>query len=250
MHRTHLACLWTCVALQAQSNASLDGTHNLKGITSQLVYPLQQEIVHSNPSTGLTSIRVDRILHIGRRASNQRPHGDSQLHRHQPTNVSTIFGPERATRTLTPHSEKHNTVRPSGAHSAFTRPSEPASILAFHVSSRSLNTHTTPVFAHAPRTYSESHDHPACEIHAFDELSLRAAGPAVPTPSAAEVGEGVVSTSQVRAIWNESERRTIKRSCTAVRRKWVPGLNATSEAVCLYISVKSIAKMKIRRSRT
>ena len=148
-------------------------------------------------------------------------------------------------RPLTPHSEKQSTVLPSGAHSAFTRPSDPASILALHVSSRSLNTLTTPVFAHAPRTYSESHDHPACVIHAFEplspDLSRNDDGPALVTfDRAAEVGEGVESTSQVRAIWKESERRMMRRSWTAVRRKWVPGLNDTREAVCLYISVKSI----------
>ena len=125
---------------------------------------------------------------------------------------------------LTPHSEKHRTVRPSGAHSAFTNPSDPASILALHVSSRSLNTLTTPVFAHAPRTYSESHDHPAWVIHAFEplspDLSRNDDGPALVTfDRAAEVGEGVESTSQVRAIWKESERRMMRRSWTAVRRK-------------------------------
>lgn len=142
---------------------------------------------------------------------------------------------------LTPHSEKHSTVLPSGAHSALTRPSEPASIFALHSSSLNLYTHTTPVFAHAPRTYSESHDQPACVIHAPPSpcLSRREDVPAF--DSAAAVGEGEVSTSQVRAIWNESERRMIRRFSTAVSRKWVPGLNETSKEVCLYISVKSIA---------
>lgn len=98
--------------------------------------------------------------------------------------------------------------------------------------------------------YSESHDQPACVIHAFDPeppspgLSRSDDGPAPePVPycdSAAAVGEGEVSTSQVRAIWKESERRMIRRSWTAVRRKCVPGLNDTREDVCLYISVKSM----------
>lgn len=104
---------------------------------------------------------------------------------------------------------------------------------ALHASSLSLKTDTTPVLVHAAMTYSESQDHAAWVIQW--EVSSACARPfcLLELASAAAVGEGVGSTSQVRAIWNESDRRMMRRSWTAVRRKCVPGLKETRDEVCL-----------------
>lgn len=135
--------------------------------------------------------------------------------------------------SLTPHSEKHKMLLPSGAHSALTKPSAPDSILASQVSSLSLKTLTTPRFAHAASMYSESFDQamwdiqPSC-VTVDDDDDLPRENERIDV-----VADGDVSTSHVRAIWKVSDRRTTRRSWTAVRMNWAPGLNATRFDVCL-----------------
>lgn len=118
---------------------------------------------------------------------------------------------------LTPHWEKQRMWRPSGAHSALRRPSAPASIRAFHVSSLSLNTSTTPFFADAASRYSESHDQPAWDIQPsavapeLDEVDFDLDEMLVVLEGAAII--------QVRVICRVSVRLTIKVFSTTLKMK-------------------------------
>lgn len=162
---------------------------------------------------------------MGRRACNERPDGDPEL-----CVIQTCDETMDAANPLTPHSEKHNMDLPSGAHSAFARPSAPASMDACQDSSRSLNTLTTPAFADAASTYSESDDQPACDIQDAGGCVV-CLGSCLPACDGRASDGG--SSCQVRVIWKESARRMTSRSCTAVRINWAPGLKATRDAVCL-----------------
>jgi hypothetical protein len=165
-------------------------------------------------------------LYICCSAGLQRPNGDPEL------SLSVVSTYDATQERLTPISEKQRMDRPSGAHSAFTRPSRPASMRAIQVSSRSLKTLRNPLLAHAAKTYSESQDQAACVMR--QEVSLDVEPDICVGPSAGG------RTCHVRVTWKESERRMTSLSCAAERRKCVPGLNATSPADCLYTSVKSM----------
>lgn len=135
--------------------------------------------------------------------------------------------------TLTPHSEKHNTWRPSGAHSARRRPSVPASIWAVHSSSRMQYRYTRPSLAHAAKTYSESGDQAICVITMLSASRPGLIGRCGAIATTAAEGDGKEGTCHDRETWNVSARRTTRRSATAVRMKCAPGLKATRLPDCL-----------------
>jgi hypothetical protein len=195
---------------------------------------IDDKYIKSKHKLDITSIWMNWKLYICGDTCHQRPDCHSKLQR---LLKCVKF---RGRRQLTPHSEKQRIVRPSGAHSAFTRPSAPESIREFQSSSRSLKTWTEPFLEHAAKRYSESQDHPMCEIQ-FSDVAVAALRLGALDFDGFEirlaVGVGDVSTSHVRVIWKVSARRTISLSCTAVRMKCAPGLNDTSPANCLYISV-------------
>ena len=120
---------------------------------------------------------------------------------------------------LTPHSEKQRILRLSGAHSALTRPSAPASILAVHCSSLIEYTFTTARLATTASMYSESKLQAAWVIQPSE-----GAGLAVALASKAVVADGEQSTAQVWKIPSLSERRTTSLSLTADKKKFPPGL--------------------------
>ena len=106
----------------------------------------------------------------------------------------------RTRKMRTPHSEKHKTCRPSGAHSAFARPSTPASIFAFQVLSRILKMWTTPRLAQVARMCSESTDHPKWVIHPSESTGFLDLRDCFPDARMVEELEGVLSNSQVLVI--------------------------------------------------
>jgi len=164
------------------------------------------------------------ILNIRCSAGKKRPDCDTKL-----DTMLSLALVHRSRIIRTPHSEKHNMVRPSGAHSARTRPSAPESILAVQSSSLSLNTCTTPFFAFAANRYSESQDHAACVIE-MSEVVVWAFGLA--GVKRACVGDGDASKSQERVIWKVSACLTTSLSWNAVRMKCAPGLKDTREFDC------------------
>ena len=68
--------------------------------------------------------------------------------------------------------------------------------------------------------YSESQDHPICETQVSEAaVVVDVLGLALKVVRAACVGDGEVSTFQVRVICSVSVRRTMILSCTPIRMK-------------------------------
>lgn len=65
---------------------------------------------------------MKRKLYVRSRSRYQRPYGYTQLPVVHTFQLPTKESDRWLDRTLTPHSEKQSTDRPSGAHSALTRP--------------------------------------------------------------------------------------------------------------------------------
>ena len=144
---------------------------------------------------------------------------------------------------LTPHSEKQSICRPSGAHSAFTRPSTPASILADHSSSLILYTFTMALRAEAARRNSESADQPMWLNNESDEED-RATGVGLLelVDSDWTEGDGERSTCHARVIWNESARRTMRRSCIPLAMKLPPD---EKETISRYLCEHELSSMAV-----
>ena len=168
-HHKHRACLSTCVVPQEQNTGRPYEKRILYLRTLEIVYTWQ------NLSQGT-------ILLLEAACSTER---------------SARLG-TRGMRT--PHSEKHKTWRPSGAHSAFARPSTPASISACQVSSRILKMWTTPCLAHVARICSESADQPRWVIHPSESTDFLVFTGCFPETRIVEELDGALSNSQVLAI--------------------------------------------------